>query len=87
MDCIDHINKTRYVFLMSSLWCIRLGLWFHLFVRMPAGSKQKYESKTHLIFSIIQPGNLNLPFNLMNVMQTGSLKDNGVYNTEQQQQQ
>lgn len=26
MDCIDHINKTGYVFLMSSLWCIRLRL-------------------------------------------------------------
>lgn len=25
MDCIDHINKTGYVFLMSSPWCIRLG--------------------------------------------------------------
>lgn len=24
MDCIDHINKTGYVFLMSSLRCIRL---------------------------------------------------------------
>lgn len=27
MDCIDPINKTGYVFLMSSLWCIRPWLW------------------------------------------------------------
>ena len=57
MDCIDHINKRGYVFLMSSLRCIRLCMGPGAFLFAERQTKHGHPSSSHWVETPTIPPN------------------------------